>query len=111
VVSDGFEGEKAKFVRVWRGRTSHDKANACETYWLQNGVEPLKRRGAISVQIMRHDGPLETEFVTFSYWGSLEAMTGGSESDPTDTHHLDRDAEFLLELPKKVQVLKILASG
>ena len=109
-MSNGCDDEKAKFVRVWRGRTSHDKADEYETYWLQNGVEPLKKRGAISVQMLRQDGPLETEFVTFSYWGSLEAMTGGSESDPTDTHHLDRDAEFLLELPKKVQVLKILKS-
>lgn len=104
------EGEEAKFVRVWRGRTSHDKADEYETYWLQNGVEPLKRRGAINVQMLRRDDHQATEFVTISYWGSLEAMTGGSESDPNATHHLDRDAELLLELPEKVQIFKILMS-
>jgi hypothetical protein len=34
----------------------------------------------------------------------MSAFTNG---DPTDIHHLERDEEFLIELPKNVQVLKI----
>jgi hypothetical protein len=30
--------------------------------------------------------------------------------DPTRIHHLERDSEFLIELPKHVQILKICAS-
>jgi hypothetical protein len=30
--------------------------------------------------------------------------------DPTKIHHLERDKEFLIELPKHVQVLRLLMS-
>jgi len=30
--------------------------------------------------------------------------------DPTDIHHLDRDPEFLVELPKSVQIIRLLTS-
>lgn len=45
-----------------------------------------------------------------SYWESVEAMTRFAGSDPRRIHHLERDAEFLIELPKTVQVLEITAS-
>jgi hypothetical protein len=35
-------------------------------------------------------------------------MTGGSAGDPREAHHLERDAEFLVELPRSVQILTIL---
>ena len=35
-------------------------------------------------------------------------MTGGSGADPRQAHHLERDAEFLIELPRAVQILSIL---
>jgi hypothetical protein len=37
----------------------------------------------------------------------LRAFTGG---DPGKIHHLERDPEFLIELPKEVQVLRLLTS-
>jgi hypothetical protein len=35
-------------------------------------------------------------------------MTGGSKADPRQAHHLERDPEFLIELPRAVQILTIL---
>ena len=35
-------------------------------------------------------------------------MTGGSAADPRQAHHLARDPEFLIELPRAVQILTIL---
>lgn len=102
---------KARFARIWRGQTSRDKADEYQAYWLENGVKPLKNRGALNVQMLRDDGAIETEFVTISLWETMEAMTGGRGGDPTLTHHLARDPEFLLELPTRVQVLKILESS
>lgn len=104
------ENKPTKFARIWRGRTSSKNADEYEAYWLQHGIEPLKKRGATIVQMLRDDGQDHTEFVTISYWNSLEQMTGGTTVDPTNTHHLERDPEFLIELPNKVQVLKILTS-
>ncbi len=45
--------------------------------------------------------------MTISYWESIEAMARFTGGDPTQIHHLERDAEFLIELPKQVQVLQI----
>ena len=46
--------------------------------------------------------------MTMSYWESVEAMAQFTGTDPTAIHHLPRDAEFLIELPKSVQVLRLL---
>jgi heme-degrading monooxygenase HmoA len=97
-----------RFVRIWRGRTTREKADAYERYWLANGIAPLQAKGALRVEMLRDDGDAETEFVTFSYWDSMEAMTGGRAGDPHHTHHLERDPEFLIELPERVQILKVL---
>ena len=37
----------------------------------------------------------------------MGAFTGG---DPNAVHHLERDPEFLIELPRSVQVLRLLKS-
>jgi heme-degrading monooxygenase HmoA len=94
------------YARIWRGRTTRDRADAYERYWLAHGVKPLQDRGAKTVQMMREDRERESEFVTISYWDSIEAM--GAGPDPTRTHHLPRDPEFLIELPHHVQILTVL---
>jgi hypothetical protein len=43
-------------------------------------------------------------------WESVEAMSRFIGGDPTQIHHLARDAEFLIELPERVQVLQLLTS-
>jgi heme-degrading monooxygenase HmoA len=93
---------------VWRGRTLKAKADEYQRYLLQNGIAPLEAKGALGVEMLREDRETETEFVTISYWQSVEAMTGGSTADPRQAHHLDRDPEFLIELPRLVQILTIL---
>jgi heme-degrading monooxygenase HmoA len=104
------ETRKARFARIWRGRTTRANADAYERYWLQTGIDPLIARGAIDVQMLRDDREAETEFMTISCWESIEAMTGGRGGDPWHAHHLDRDRELLIELPERVQILRILES-
>jgi len=96
------------FARIWRGRTSREKADEYERYWLANGVKPLQDKGAKAVQMLREDRDSYSEFVTISYWDSVAAM--GAGPDPTRTHHLPRDPEFLMELPQHVQILTVLES-
>jgi heme-degrading monooxygenase HmoA len=48
--------------------------------------------------------------MTLSYWESIEAMSRFTGSDPTKVHHLERDHEFLMELPDRIQVLSIRRS-
>ncbi len=96
-------------ARIWRGRTLPDKADAYEGYNYEMGIKPLIEK-ALGVQTFREDTPTHSEFVTISYWQSVEAMAAFTGGDPKSIHHLDRDKEFLIELPKGVQVLQIRSS-
>ena len=96
-------------ARIWRGRTRRDRADEYEAYNYEVGIRPLVDK-AMGVQTFREDRADETEFVTISYWESVEAMSRFTGGDPTQIHHLDRDAEFLIELPQRVQILRIRAS-
>jgi hypothetical protein len=96
-------------ARIWRGRTRRDRADEYEAYNYDVGIRPLIEK-ALAVQTLREDRDDETEFVTISYWESLEAMSRFTGGDPTRIHHLPRDAEFLIELPVRVQILEIRSS-
>jgi heme-degrading monooxygenase HmoA len=102
------QGEKvAAIARIWRGRTRSDKADEYAAYLREAGVTPLLEK-ALGAQMFREDREGETEFVTISYWESVEAMSRFAGPDPRRIHHLARDAEFLIELPDRVQVLEIV---
>jgi hypothetical protein len=96
-----------KIARIWRGRTVRDRADEYLRYWREEGgLHPLAEK-ALAVQMLREDRGGETEFVTISWWPSIEAMSTFAGDDPRRVHHLPRDPEFLLELPERVQVLEI----
>jgi len=98
-------------ARIWRGRTPAARADKYASYLYEHGIRPLEEK-ALGVQLLREDRATESEFVTISYWESVEAMSRFAGSDPRRIHHLERDAEFLVELPSGVQVLEIVtASG
>jgi hypothetical protein len=96
-------------ARIWRGRTSTAKADEYERYIYDHGIRPLEQK-ALAVQLLREDRAGESEFITISYWEDVEAMSRFAGADPTRIHHLERDAEFLVELPREVQILRILSS-
>ena len=96
-------------ARIWRGRTRRDRADEYEAYNYEAGIKPLIRM-ALGVQTFREDLENETEIVTISYWESVEAMAEFTARDPFEVHHLERDKEFLIELPRKVQILRLLES-
>jgi len=96
-------------VRIWRGRTPRARADEYEVYNYEAGIKPLLKK-ALGVQTFREDRENETEFMTISYWESVDAMSKLTGGDPTKVHHLERDEEFLIELPKEVQILRLLKS-
>ncbi|HEX2033096.1 MAG TPA: hypothetical protein VHS99_02840 [Chloroflexota bacterium] len=98
-----------RIARIWRGRTTADRADEYTRYLYEHGVKPLEEK-ALGVQMFREDREGETEFVTISYWESVEAMSRFAGEDPRRIHHLERDPEFLIELPEGVQILTVVAS-
>jgi heme-degrading monooxygenase HmoA len=98
--------KRPTIVRIWRGRVEAARADEYEAYNYEAGIKPLIEK-ALGVQCLREDKAGESEFVTISYWESIEAMARFTGRDPTDIHHLPRDPEFLIELPRSVQVLQL----
>jgi len=101
-------GAKPAIARIWRGRTTRAKADEYAAYLYEVGIRPLEEK-ALAVMQLREDRENETEFVTVSYWESVEAMSSSAGAEPRRIHHLPRDPEFLIEVPKSVQVLEITA--
>ncbi len=96
-------------ARIWRGRVKRELADEYQKYNYDFGIKPLIEK-AMALQAMRQDRDTETEFVTISYWESVEAMSRFTGGDPTKIHHLPRDPEFLIEIPESVQILHIYES-
>jgi hypothetical protein len=103
------ESKHPTIARIWRGRTPRARADEYAGYLYEYGIKPLVEK-ALGVQMLREDREEESEFVTISYWESVEAMSRFAGDDPRRIHHLERDAEFLIELPRSVQILEIVAT-
>ena len=101
--------KRPTIARIWRGRTPRERADEYEEYLYEVGIKPLIDR-ALGVQSLRDDRENETEFVTISYWADVDSMSAFTGGDPTAIHHLERDEEFLVELPDSVQILRIRAA-
>lgn len=108
-MNDKSVSKRPTIARIWRGRTRPERAGEYEAYNYEAGIKPLIEK-ALGVQTLREDRRDETEFVTISYWESIAAMAHFTGDDPTRIHHLPRDAEFLIELPRRVQILEIRAT-
>jgi heme-degrading monooxygenase HmoA len=108
-MSDTKAGTRPAIARIWRGRTRRERADEYQVYNYEAGIRPLIEK-AVGVQTFREDRGDETEFMTISYWESREAMARFTGDNPTRVHHLERDAEFLVELPESVQILEMLTA-
>ena len=96
-------------ARIWRGRTRRERADEYEPYLRAEGIRPLEEK-ALGVQLLREDREEVSEFTTISYWADVDSMSRFTGGDPTQIHHLPRDAEFLVELPKAVQIMRIVVN-
>jgi heme-degrading monooxygenase HmoA len=98
---------EARIARVWRGRVPRERAEEYQAYWLSQ-LGKLREQ-ASGLDLFREDRESESEFISISYWPDEQAMKRFSKNDdPTAVHHLPRDQEFLIELPKSVQLLKLI---
>ena len=109
VLVSGSRG-KPLVARTWFGRTRKEHADEYLRYNYENGVlEVEKKPGCLGMQQFRQIRGNVAEFTTISYWESVEAMEAahGAGRRPT---HLERDPEYLLELPEFVEVSELHAN-
>ncbi len=99
--------------RIWRGRTTAQRADEYLGYCFDEGVSAIRRKpGCLGVQFFRRlDGDV-AEFTTISYWESIDSMRAmhADRGDPLRVWPLPRDPEFLLELPEYVEVVEVHAN-
>jgi hypothetical protein len=101
---------KPTIARIWRGRTRREIADRYESYLRAEGIPPLEKT-ALGVQLFREDRDGETWFTTTSYWTDVDAMTAFTQGEPTKVHHLERDSEFLIELPQRIEIHRVVVDA
>lgn len=103
--------QKARVARIWQGHTTAARADEYEKYLYENGIKKIAATaGNLGVQVMRHSKGGVVEFITISYWANREDIKNYAGDDIEKPHHLERDAEFLLELPQAVKNCDLTAN-
>lgn len=96
-------------ARVWRGRTRAAVADEYMAYMYEHGIRKIRATpGNLGVQVWRRIEGGVAHFATVSYWGSREDIAAYAGADIEKPRHLPRDAEYLLELPDRVEHFDIL---
>jgi hypothetical protein len=109
VLASGTHG-RMLVARTWFGRTRKELADEYLRYNYENGVlEVEKKPGCLGMQQFRKMRGEVAEFTTISYWSSMEAMESAHGEDLRPTH-LEKDEEYLLELPESVEVSELHAN-
>jgi heme-degrading monooxygenase HmoA len=113
ILASGSQG-KPIVARTWFGRTRREQADEYLKYNYENGVlEVEKKPGCLGMQQFRQLGGDVAEFTTISYWASMEAMEAMHDDDDGEVRrvvHLEKDPEYLLELPEFVEVSELYAN-
>lgn len=112
-------GGRPIIARRWFGRTRGEDADEYLRYNYEHGVlEVEKKPGCLGMQQFRRIRGDVAEFTTISYWSSMEAMeamhNGGSDrasdGDVRRASHLQKDPDYLLELPEFVEISELHAN-
>ena len=100
---------KRAVARIWEGRTRHAVADEYARYLHEEGVTKLRAtKGNLGVQVLRRVEGAVAHFMTISYWGSRDEIRAYAGDDIEKTHHLPKDADYLLELPPHVKHFDIV---
>jgi heme-degrading monooxygenase HmoA len=96
-------------ARIWEGRTRAALADEYAAYLYEHGVKKLRATpGNLGVQVLRRTQNGIAEFTTISYWSSRDEIRAYAGADIEKTHHLPKDADYLLELPPYVKHVEVL---
>jgi heme-degrading monooxygenase HmoA len=95
-------------ARIWRGWTSADDASAYIEYLQQTGIAAYRgtpgNRGAWILHRRVGD---RTEFITLSFWDSLDAVRRFAGPDVDEAVFYPEDDRFLVDREERVQHLEI----
>jgi heme-degrading monooxygenase HmoA len=101
--SQGKDTPKTMVAREWKGRVPAARADEYYGYLMDAGVKKMRSiPGNLGVQAMRRREGDAVEYTVISYWESRDAIKRFAGEDIEKPHHLPKDPDYLIELPKRV---------
>ena len=91
-------------ARTWRGWTRTEDADEYAAYIGETGLRAYRETpGNRGAWIMRRDEGGRTEFVTLSFWDSLDAIRSFAGDDLERAVYYPEDDRFLVDRENRVQ--------
>ena len=85
-------------ARIWRGAVRRDDADRYVDYLQRTGIPAYRATpGNRGAWILRSNKGDTTEFVTLSFWDSMESVEGFAGPDPDRAVFYPEDDRFLVE--------------
>lgn len=92
------EEANAMIARTWRGWTHRRDADEYVRYLFETGIEEYRATpGNRAAYILRRDEGDRTEFVTLTFWDSMDAVRSFAGADVDQAVFYPEDDRFLLD--------------
>jgi|SRR5437868_3456606 len=96
-------------ARTWRGWTGREDADAYVAYLRETGLAEYRATpGNRGAWILRRDNGARTEFVTLTFWDSLDAVRGFAGDDVERAVFYPEDDRFLVDRETTVSHFDLL---
>jgi heme-degrading monooxygenase HmoA len=90
-------------ARTWRGWTRREDTDAYVAYLEQTGIPAYRSTpGNLGAWILWHSDGERTEFVTLTFWESLQAIRDFAGEDAERAVFYPEDDRFLIEREERV---------
>src|SRR5690606_22542884 len=91
-------------IRMWRGRTALEKADAYEEMTRRLAIPDYTSvEGFLAYYFTRRDLEDYAEFLLITHWESIDAIKGFAGEDYSKAKYYDEDQYFLLDFPEYVE--------
>ena len=98
--------------RFWRGWTTHDNADIYETMLKEEIFESIEERnisGYEKMQLFRHDGETEVQFITIMYFKTLDGIRQFAGEDYTLAVVPHKARDVLSRFDERVRIFEVKA--
>jgi heme-degrading monooxygenase HmoA len=105
-------GDTSMIARTWRGWTRSQDADAYADYLMETGMQEYRSvPGNRAAYILRREQGGRTEFVTLSFWDSMEAVAGFAGNDVERAVFYPEDDRFLVDRETTVAHYEVIEPG
>jgi len=99
-------------VRIWHGRTRHERADEYAAFLTLRAIPDYRGTpGNLEAAILRRDEADASHFLTVTRWESEDAIRAFAGSEVLKAKYYAEDKDFLLEFEDNVQHYVVVARG